>query len=193
MYTTHDTQPAPRAAKASPEGRWGASWRRMVFWRAFVIGIGISGCQDAACTVYPCPESRALSIVLTSAATGAAIANGTLTVTAPVTTTEPCIGSCDLYGPAGTYTFEVSAPGFATVHDSVVVHGTNPACGCGSATTANVTIALAPAAGSDLMPKLTRSPSNLALLPSAWGSEAAGSLRSPAATIMERRGRAPRR
>jgi len=35
--------------------------------------------------------------------------------------------------------------------------------------------------------------SNEALLPAAWGREAAGSLRSHAATIMERRGRTPRR
>jgi len=36
-------------------------------------------------------------------------------------------------------------------------------------------------------------PSNEALLLAAWGVEAAGSLRSLAATIMERRSRAPRR
>jgi len=34
---------------------------------------------------------------------------------------------------------------------------------------------------------------NLALLLPAWGREAAGSLRSPAAIMIERRSRAPRR
>ena len=34
---------------------------------------------------------------------------------------------------------------------------------------------------------------NEALLPSAWALEAAGSLRSPAAIMIERRSRAPRR
>jgi len=146
--------------------------RGMVSWRAFIIGIAISGCQDAACPVYPCPEFRALSIVLTSAATGAAITNGTLTVTEPVITTQPCNGSCELFGPVGTYTFEVSAPGFATVHDTVAVHGTQPACGCGSATTANVTLALVPASGSDVMSARIRPPSNLALLVAARGATA---------------------
>jgi len=37
------------------------------------------------------------------------------------------------------------------------------------------------------------SPPNEALLPSAWALEAAGSLRSPAAIIVKRRSRAPRR
>ena len=40
---------------------------------------------------------------------------------------------------------------------------------------------------------MTSRPANEALLPSAWAMEAAGSLRSRAATIMDRRGRAPRR
>jgi|GEM_PF-2280112 len=147
MYATRDTQPAQRAATASPKGcrgRWGRSWRGTLCWRALVIAIGLGGCQDAACVTPPCPEPRALSVVLTSATTGAAITNGTLTATGPVMATEPCSGSCDLSGPAGTYTFEVSAPGYVTVDHSVIVHGTNPACGCGSVTTANVAIALFP-------------------------------------------------
>jgi len=152
---THDMPAAQRAATG-----WRASWRGTRCWRAFVIGIAIGGCRDSACLLPPCPEGRALSIVLTSATTGAPVTTGTLTVTAPVTTAEACSGSCDLYGPSGAYTFDVSAPGFVTVHDSVVVHGTNPRCGCGYTTTVNVAIALVPAAGSDVVPTLIRPLSN---------------------------------
>ena len=193
MDATGKVQSAPQGVKVLSGRNMRVRRPRGVHWRALIIGLGIAGCGDGVCPVYPCPEPRALAIVLTAANTGAAIPNGTLTLTGPVITTQPCNGSCDVYGPPGTYTFQASAPGFASVYDTVVVRGSTPACGCGSATTANVTLALVPAAGGALMPPAVRPPSNEALLLPAWAMEAAGALRAPAVIISERRSRSPRR
>jgi hypothetical protein len=51
---------------------------------------------------------------------------------------------CIVFGGAGTYEVRVSAPGFQAVEQSIVVTGSDRACGCGSVDTRMLTISLAP-------------------------------------------------
>jgi hypothetical protein len=47
-----------------------------------------------------------------------------------------------VFGNAGSYEFDISAPGYQTVHRSVEVSGTNPECGCPTVETQRLTVAL---------------------------------------------------
>jgi hypothetical protein len=98
-------------------------------------------CQDSVCLHPPCPEPFALELTVTAAATGAPVL-ATVAITSPIVTTFQCGGTCPVAGPAGKYEVDVTAPGFAPVHRSVQVKGNEPDCGCASAETEHVAIAL---------------------------------------------------
>jgi hypothetical protein len=59
----------------------------------------------------------------------------------------PCNGGlCYVLGGAGTYQVDISAPGFTTAHLTFTVTGSpGPKCGCGSANTQQLSVALVPA------------------------------------------------
>jgi hypothetical protein len=108
-----------------------------------LLGLACSG--DAACLSLPCPQPRALTITVTDAASGAPVTGAVIDVTGRETATAPCSGTCNIAGPAGTYELEISAPGFVSLHRSIQVSGTDPACGCSTAITENVAVALSAA------------------------------------------------
>jgi hypothetical protein len=69
----------------------------------------------------------------------------TVQVTGATSTTIPCNAVCRVPGTAGTYTLDVTAPGFVPVRRTLVVEGTTPSCGCPTVVSQTVTIALAQA------------------------------------------------
>jgi hypothetical protein len=118
---------------------------------ALVVGACGDGVDDlSACIVPPCVLPRAVLVRVTSSATGAALPGATVTTTAPVSATFPCTvapdATCPVMGSYGTYELDVAAPGYQTVHRSVVVTGSSPPCGCPRVDTQQIAVALAPSA-----------------------------------------------
>jgi hypothetical protein len=115
------------------------------FVRSLLILAGVIACGgDGPCLALPCPEPFALTLTVTSATSGVAVTNAVVSVSSAIVTTEPCAGECFIPGTAGTYKLDVSAPGFVSVHREIQVTGTDPKCGCPSADTQHVAIALNP-------------------------------------------------
>lgn len=119
--------------------------RPMTFVRTLLILAGVVGCGgDGPCLALPCALPLALTLTVTSAASGAPVTGAAVSVSGPIGATLPCAGECFIPGTAGTYVLDVSAPGFVTLHRSIQVTGTDPKCGCPSADTQHVAITLNP-------------------------------------------------
>jgi hypothetical protein len=110
---------------------------------ATVIILSIAGC-DGECLHPPCPLPIAMEVVVTSASSGMGVSGTSLDVRGPISSTVPCDSSCTVGGYAGTYTLNVTAPGYQPAARTVVVQGTSPSCGCASAQTQHVSFALTP-------------------------------------------------
>jgi hypothetical protein len=120
--------------------------RMTTLTRTLVLLVGLTACGDSAnCLALPCPLGMAVTLKVTSATTGAPIDSATVSVTGASTESFPCNGACSVGGGPGTYIIHVTSPGFAPADRTVNVSGTNPKCGCATADTQNVTIALAAA------------------------------------------------
>jgi hypothetical protein len=104
----------------------------------------VSACGGTECLSVPCPQPHALEITVTAGATGAPIPAASIAVSGAATGGGPCQNAkCDVMGVAGTYEVDISAPGYQTVHRQVVVPGTvGAACGCPTAETQRLTVAL---------------------------------------------------
>jgi hypothetical protein len=91
----------------------------------------------------------AVTITVTSSATHAPVTDAFVAVTKPYAGTIPCSQApgttCIVPGTIGTYEFDVGAPGFQTVHRSVVVTGTTPRCSCVQIQAQHLDVALVPA------------------------------------------------
>jgi hypothetical protein len=118
----------------------------------FAIGILVAcGGTDAgeACDLQaPCPANPAAVIVsVTSSTTGASIPGAYLKLTSSASSLIPCDrgpgSTCNVSGDAGTYEFDVAAPGFQAVHQRVVVEA-NKGCPCDIVVTQHVAVALVP-------------------------------------------------
>ncbi len=109
-------------------------------------GCGAVGVEKVHCASIPCPMPLAMTINVTSATTGSAIANASMTVAGPTTTAGPCgsAGQCFVLGYAGAYSVTISAPAYQPVQRTVTVPGTTPACGCQTTTPQQVAVALVP-------------------------------------------------
>ena len=111
------------------------------FISAAALAFAIAGC-DGDCLMPPCPLPIAVVVEITSASSGAAVSGASITVSGA--STVPCDSSCTIMGYAGTYTLDVSAPGYQGTVRTVLVHGSTPACGCASTEPEQVSIALTP-------------------------------------------------
>lgn len=111
--------------------------------KTLILLVGLTACGDSAnCLTLPCPLGMAVNLKITSATTGAPIDSATVSVTGTYTESFLCGGACSVGGGPGGYIIHVTAPGFAPADRTVNVSGTNPKCGCASADTQDVTIAL---------------------------------------------------
>jgi hypothetical protein len=115
-----------------------------------VIAVGASRCSSPECVHPPCALPTAILLSVTSAAgepiTGSsADVSGAVTITPALKcNTGSLANMCTVLGGAGTYAVRVSAPGFQTVEQAVVVTGSQPPCGCGTVDTRMLTIVLVP-------------------------------------------------
>jgi hypothetical protein len=113
------------------------------FISAAGLAFTIAGC-NGDCVVTPCALPIAVVVDITSASSGAAVSGASIAVSGAVISTVPCDGSCKIMGYAGTYTLDVSAPGYQSTERTVLVRGSSPACGCASTEPERVSIALTP-------------------------------------------------
>ena len=111
---------------------------------AVVFGLSLPACGQE-CLQPPCALPLAVAVDVTSTS-GNGVTEAAVQVSGAVATTLPCDTSCRILGYAGTYTLTVSAPGYQSVERTVVVQGATARCGCASAKTEHVTVALAPSA-----------------------------------------------
>jgi hypothetical protein len=100
-------------------------------------------CGEAECIIPPCAPPLALEVTVIAEGTGTPVSGVSIAVTGVVTGGGPCSeAKCLVLGGAGTYEFDVSAAGYRTIHQSAVVHGSNPECGCPTVDTERLTVAL---------------------------------------------------
>ncbi len=108
--------------------------------RYFLLALLVCvGCGDEPCVTPPCNQPLALEV---SVPRRRAAVVATVAVTSPVVTTFSCSATCPVSGPSGKYEFDVTATGFAPVHESVQVSGTQRKCGCEIVETQSVQVAL---------------------------------------------------
>lgn len=104
----------------------------------------LMACGDDLCFTPPCLPPTALQLALTAAGAGSDV-NATVAVSGVVTSTVECSGACTILGPPGTYTLDISAPGFTTLHQTVEVDGSGSGrCGCIRSNTKLLSLALTP-------------------------------------------------
>ena len=104
------------------------------------------GIANERCLRPPCALPVAVTIRLTSTATGDPVEGATVRVVSPFAGSIPCQGStCYVMGSAGTYALTVEAPGFQAAQRTVMVRGSTPPCGCLLVETERLDLALIPA------------------------------------------------
>ena len=142
-HACHSKMPMPRALLDVS--------RRSVAACLATLWASACGRDGADCLALPCAVPFAVQVTVTAAGSGAPVPGAFVAVAGPVSGQGACaqaaVGTqCAVAGGAGTYELDVGAPGYRTVHRQVVVAGTAPPCGCPSAETQHVDVALLPAA-----------------------------------------------
>ena len=108
---------------------------------AFVLAA--TACGETECIIPPCAPPFAVEVTVTGDPPGTVVPGVSFVVHGAVTGGGPCPDAkCFVLGLAGTYELDISAPGYQTIHRSVVVTGTNPECGCPRVDTQHLTVAL---------------------------------------------------
>ena len=101
----------------------------------------LAACGSDVCIIPPCLAPMAVALTVGSSSTAGAISGAFVRSGG---NTIPCAQTCFVPGGAGTYDLDVGAPGYQTVHRTVVVRGTTPECGCPSTETVQLSVALVP-------------------------------------------------
>ena len=107
------------------------------------ITLSIAACKQE-CLLPPCPLPIALEVVVTSTTSGTGVPGTALAITGAESATVLCDSACTISGYAGTYTLNVTAPGYQAAVRTVVVRGSHPSCGCASTETQQVSFVLTP-------------------------------------------------
>lgn len=112
--------------------------------------IGACGGEGAHCVIPPCPVPIAAEVTVRDSVSALPVATASITWTGPYPGYHgTCSGTwCSVVGgAAGTYTIEVSAPGYTSITRQFVVgeSKTSGSCGCDGPATQKLTVALAPA------------------------------------------------
>ena len=105
--------------------------------------------RDVDCVTPPCLPPIAVTVSVTSGASAGPAPGAFVQLaggTAPISCELSFSGMCTVTGNAGTYELDIGAPGFQTVHRSVVVREASSSCGCVELDTQHLTIALVPVA-----------------------------------------------
>lgn len=122
---------------------------RYARWRTLSLVLVAAACGDdvtAVCILPPCAIPLAVTVTVTTAS-GAAISGAFVRRSIDGSPAACDVGGvCTIPGTAATYELDIGAPGFTTVHRSVVVTGTTPECGCPSVNAQRLAVALTPGA-----------------------------------------------
>ena len=127
-------------------------WMVLVTATALTMGACGSGSGEKACDPAPqCPVASATASIVVTAAPAMAVNGVQATLTGPATGTmscQPngsatlCLWPAGVAASAGTYTLQVSAPGYQTTTTQVEVTVGPPSCGCTFASVEPSTVAL---------------------------------------------------
>jgi hypothetical protein len=104
------------------------------------------GCGGSECVTPPCALPVAVSVTVTSVVSGLPITNAFVKPAngSSIACNQGSGNTCLVTGGSGTYELDVGAPGYQTVHRTVVVTGTTPACGCETVNREQVNVGLPP-------------------------------------------------
>jgi hypothetical protein len=101
---------------------------------ALLFATACGGASAVECLTDPCAQPAALRVTVTTSTSSAGVAGTVVKSSGVTSSTVPCDGGgtspCSVFGGSGTYQLTISAPGYLTVHRTVIVTGTRPACGC---------------------------------------------------------------
>jgi hypothetical protein len=117
--------------------------------RVILLALSVIGCDsaDEACVTPPCLMPIAMNVTVTSSVSGGSVPGAFVSIP-NYSPNIPCTQSpgttCIIPGGAGTYELDVGAPGFQSVHRTIVVTGTSPRCGCPTVESQQVSVALVP-------------------------------------------------
>ncbi len=117
------------------------------------LGLTFTACDETSVQYLlpPCVLPIALEITVSNANTHASIPGAFIVVGSGGSSQQsPCTQGaetvCIAPGGSGTYEVDIGAPGFQTIHRSVVVTGHTPKCGCESVDLQRLQVALQPTA-----------------------------------------------
>lgn len=112
---------------------------------AIVVAV-VSACSSCVNCDPLCALPTAIAITVTSSAAGGPVNGVVVQASGGLVGQGQCAGSpttCFVLGGAGTYSLDISAPGFQTAKRTVTVTGSAPAsCGCSGANTEHIDVAL---------------------------------------------------
>jgi len=120
--------------------------------RSLVAAAVLTACggdSTAPCIALPCPLPIAVTLAIVSSSSATPLSSVFVTVSGAATGSGLCgsatVADCIVSGYSGTYQLDVGAPGFQTVHRTIVVTETPPPrCGCRLPNTQHLDIALEP-------------------------------------------------
>lgn len=110
---------------------------------ALVLFVPACGGTDY-CPALPCALPVAIALHVSAQGSSGSVPGAAVDVSGPVSGTLSCDSSCSILGPPGSYSLTVTAPGYQSTQRTVDVAGMVPSCGCATAETQDVSVALAP-------------------------------------------------
>ena len=116
---------------------------------AGVLGLLLTSCGNDCAGRASCIPTWAVNVVISASPNGGPVNDAVVRVSGAASATVPCSAQanetvCMVWGTAGTYTVQVSAPGFQSAQRTVAVREAMGECGCVIVATQRVDIALTP-------------------------------------------------
>lgn len=110
---------------------------------AFVV----TSCGEDCFGIASCVPDRAVVLTVSASPGGGPVGDAAVQVSGAINATVPCSIQanetvCVVYGGAGTYVMELTAPGYGRVERTVTVGNTKGHCGCGTVATQSLRIVL---------------------------------------------------
>ena len=122
-------------------------------WQSLVLAsLAIACSSDATCIYYPCPMPEAAEISVSAPNAPAGVPDLAMAISGPETGSGPCnqgpgaVSVCHVLGGPGTYSVDLSAPGYRTATVRFTASGTTAGCNtCGHVDLQRLSVVLQPA------------------------------------------------